>query len=227
MKQWLLPHKGMTTMKVLFVSPLFVASGVWSLTALWIDGPASRGIAGLLLIAFALAALLVVIRVRPFWRAAGVYSLLFACVLFWWLTLVPSNNRDWQQDLARLPKATIAGNLLTIENIRNFDYRSETDYDAHWETRTYDHVRNCPAESVISQTQMARLSSNGIELEYEEHGAADKPLVVLICGLGEQMGGVEFPRGFCVALAQCQLRVVRFDNRDVGLSTHLRHRIQS
>ena len=68
---------------------------------------------------------------------------------------------------------------------------------------------------------MSRLSSNGIELEYEEYGETTAPLAVLISGLGEQMGGVEFPREFCAALAQQDLRVVRFDNRDVGLSTHL------
>jgi pimeloyl-ACP methyl ester carboxylesterase len=68
---------------------------------------------------------------------------------------------------------------------------------------------------------MPRLSSNTIELEYEEYGAIDAPLVILICGLGEQMGGVEFPKEFCVALADRSLRVVRFDNRDVGLSSHL------
>jgi pimeloyl-ACP methyl ester carboxylesterase len=68
---------------------------------------------------------------------------------------------------------------------------------------------------------MPRLSSNAIELEYEGYGPIDAPIVVLICGLGEQIGGVEFPREFCVALADRSLRVVRFDNRDVGLSTHL------
>ena len=68
---------------------------------------------------------------------------------------------------------------------------------------------------------MSRLSSNGIELEYEEYGETTAPPAVLISGLGEQMGGVEFPREFCAALAQQNLRVVRFDNRDVGLSTHL------
>jgi pimeloyl-ACP methyl ester carboxylesterase len=68
---------------------------------------------------------------------------------------------------------------------------------------------------------MPRVSSNAIEIEYEEYGAGHAPLVILICGLGEQMGGVEFPKEFCVTLADSSLRVVRFDNRDVGLSTHL------
>jgi len=69
---------------------------------------------------------------------------------------------------------------------------------------------------------MSRISSNGIELEYEDYGDATAPLLILVAGLGEQMGGVEFPRDFCRMLAERSFRVVRFDNRDVGLSTHLR-----
>jgi len=40
--------------------------------------------------------------------------------------------------VSRTPKATIEGDLLTIENVRSFHYRSETDFDENWETRTYD-----------------------------------------------------------------------------------------
>jgi hypothetical protein len=40
--------------------------------------------------------------------------------------------------VARLAHATIAGDRLTIGNVRNFDYRSETDFIEHWETRSYD-----------------------------------------------------------------------------------------
>jgi len=68
---------------------------------------------------------------------------------------------------------------------------------------------------------MARLSTNGIELEYETCGEAAAPLAILIAGLGEQMGGVEFPREFAGELAEPGFRVLRFDNCDVGLSTHL------
>jgi hypothetical protein len=52
--------------------------------------------------------------------------------------LVPSNDRDWQADVARLPTATINGSKLTIHNVRNFSYRGEQDFTERWETRTYD-----------------------------------------------------------------------------------------
>ena len=60
----------------------------------------------------------------------------------------------------------------------------------------------------------------GLTLEYESFGDETPPPVVLIMGLGEQIGGVEFPAEFCEGLAARGFRVIRFDNRDVGLSTY-------
>jgi hypothetical protein len=62
----------------------------------------------------------------------------FVLVLGWWLTIQPSNQRDWQGDVDRTAWAEIDGDRVTIYNVRNFDYRTETDYTPHWETRTFD-----------------------------------------------------------------------------------------
>src|SRR3954451_11001219 len=58
-----------------------------------------------------------------------------------------------------------------------------------------------------------------IELPYETFGDAGAPPVLLVMGLATQMIG--WPDEFCAGLAECGLSVVRFDNRDIGLSTHL------
>lgn len=50
----------------------------------------------------------------------------------------PSNERQWQPDLAKLPYATIDGDMVTVHNIRNFDYRSEFDFSPAYYTKTYD-----------------------------------------------------------------------------------------
>ena len=50
----------------------------------------------------------------------------------------PSNNRDWSLDATRLATSNIFGNTIQIHNVRNAKYRSTTDYDVHWEDRTYD-----------------------------------------------------------------------------------------
>ena len=66
-------------------------------------------------------------------------AILFAAlVLTWYLSKRPSNLRDWQRDVARLATAEIRGDRVTIRNLRNFSYRTRTDYDEHWEEREYD-----------------------------------------------------------------------------------------
>jgi hypothetical protein len=50
----------------------------------------------------------------------------------------PSNQRDWEPEYAVLPYAEINGNLVTVHNIRDFDYRSETDFTPHYYDKTFD-----------------------------------------------------------------------------------------
>ncbi len=66
---------------------------------------------------------------------------------------------------------------------------------------------------------MPRAQTNGIELEYESFGDPSKPTVLLIMGLGVQMLG--WDERFCNMLADRGFHVVRFDNRDIGLSTKI------
>jgi len=60
---------------------------------------------------------------------------------------------------------------------------------------------------------------SGIDVAFERFGAPDAPPLLLIMGLATQMLG--WPDGFCEMLANCGVHVIRFDNRDVGLSIHL------
>jgi pimeloyl-ACP methyl ester carboxylesterase len=60
---------------------------------------------------------------------------------------------------------------------------------------------------------------SGIDIAYERFGDRDAPPVLLVMGLATQMLG--WPEEFCLALVARGLHVIRFDNRDVGLSTHL------
>jgi pimeloyl-ACP methyl ester carboxylesterase len=60
-------------------------------------------------------------------------------------------------------------------------------------------------------------TAKSIEIAYETFGRPDDPCLVLIMGLGEQM--IAWPEAFCRMLADSGIYVVRFDNRDSGLST--------
>ena len=72
----------------------------------------------------------------------------------------------------------------------------------------------------VSRTP-GRVRANGIEIAYETFGDPADPPLLLVMGLGTQMLG--WPDAFCEDLAERGHHVVRFDNRDVGLSTHLDH----
>jgi hypothetical protein len=107
----------------------------WSFGAVWFDAPfgnANEVAAGILAIGFAIA----LAFVRPFWRKIVAVAVLFSVVLAWWLTLSPTNGSDWQPDVAKTAWADIQGDEVTLHNVRNCDYRTETDYTPHWETRT-------------------------------------------------------------------------------------------
>lgn len=66
---------------------------------------------------------------------------------------------------------------------------------------------------------MARLKANGVDIEYEVHGDPSKPALLLIMGLGVQL--IHWDDEFVDELVQRGFYVIRFDNRDVGLSTKL------
>lgn len=64
-----------------------------------------------------------------------------------------------------------------------------------------------------------RLHANGMEIEYDTFGDPEAPALLLIMGLGAQM--ISWEEAFCQAIADRGFHVIRFDNRDVGLSTKL------
>lgn len=66
---------------------------------------------------------------------------------------------------------------------------------------------------------MPIIEANGIRIAYESAGAADASPLLMIHGLGAQL--VRWPQAFCSALVEAGFRIIRFDNRDVGLSSHL------
>ena len=118
--------------------PLLLALVLWACAAIWIDGPAPPSLALGLAGCFALACVGTAVWLRPRRRALLVFSLLFAAVAGWWLSIPASNERSWEPSVARLPRVSFDGDLVRIENVRNFDYRSESDFDERWETRVYD-----------------------------------------------------------------------------------------
>ncbi len=116
---------------------LALGLAAWGAAALWFAGPGGSGLRGALAAGLVLAALVSAAQ-RPNARAALALAALSAAVFACWGSLTASNTRDWQPDVARAPTAVIDGDLVTVKNVRNFRYRSETDYDERWEERHFD-----------------------------------------------------------------------------------------
>lgn len=69
----------------------------------------------------------------------------------------------------------------------------------------------------VPHSDPASVEANGIEIVYDTFGKPSAPPMLLIMGLGQQM--IAWDEEFCAALAAQGYWVIRFDNRDVGLST--------
>jgi Domain of unknown function (DUF4105) len=78
------------------------------------------------------------------------YLVSFAAVLLWWLTITPSHARDWATEVAVLPQPMFAGDRVTIRNVRDFEYRSEGEYTARYEDRTYDLATLASVDLILS-----------------------------------------------------------------------------
>lgn len=112
----------------------------WAFGALWFDFP-HPGFRRHAAAAFAAGALLVGVFVRPRRRAMLILTAAVVLVCVWWRTLEPRQFRDWKPEVALTSHAEVDGDRVTLHNMRNFDYRSESDFNMRHETR-HLHLRN-------------------------------------------------------------------------------------
>ncbi|RZL64551.1 MAG: DUF4105 domain-containing protein [Variovorax sp.] len=112
----------------------------WAVLALHYQLPLPSpwpNVAGAAWVLFALATIALLWR-RQAGRALLAYGTAFAVLLGWWVRIEPSDTRVWSDDVARHVSAQQDGSVLTLTNVRNFDWHSNTDYTPRWETRRYD-----------------------------------------------------------------------------------------
>jgi len=116
-----------------FASLAALVCATWAFGALYFDLPTLGAWAAILFVLVVLATVLFVRR--PLLKLAIVFGV-FVVVVLWWFTLRPSNDRPWQPDVAETAWAEINGDVVTIHNVRNCEYRTEADFTPRWETRT-------------------------------------------------------------------------------------------
>ncbi|HXV83616.1 MAG TPA: DUF4105 domain-containing protein [Candidatus Binatia bacterium] len=140
----------------LLISIVMVALTGWGTLAIYYSNVPGEGLRKIIALAFAFfgAALLVWYlvsskRVLPLLVFFAAFLLLVA----WWSTTPALQDRDWAPEYARLPHATINGDLVTIHNIRNFEYRTETDFTPRYYDKTFD-LRQLDSVDVIASYWM-------------------------------------------------------------------------
>ena len=127
----------MTVIARLLLMLVTLGLAAWAAAALYLGPPhatvSAVGVAGV-----GLVAAVATVRRRVRWWPLALFAAAFVAFLIRWHGVQPSNDRDWQPDVAVLPFATFDGDLVTIHNIRNFDYRSETEFTPHYYDKTFD-----------------------------------------------------------------------------------------
>jgi hypothetical protein len=117
------------------------AATAWGSLALWFALPTPDWFRSALALGFGLlgtGCLLTALVRRQLVVPLAPISIAFVALLGWWSTVEPSNDRTWQGDVAALPAAEVRGDLVTLRNMRDFEYRSETDYTPGWTEKTVD-----------------------------------------------------------------------------------------
>jgi len=111
---------------------------IWSIMAIYYSNIASEPVKVILCAAFGLAAIAAFIFLPRRGLTTVGFVLVFLGIVAWWLSIPPSNDRIWQREVAVLPYAVITGDVVTLHNIRNFAYRTETDFDARYYDKRFD-----------------------------------------------------------------------------------------
>ncbi|MCG3200772.1 MAG: hypothetical protein NFCOHLIN_00634 [Gammaproteobacteria bacterium] len=137
---------------LLLLALVLAGAAAWGALAIHYSGIRSPGVRNALASAFAIVGLLTVVALalpRWRWRVFGTFLVVFAVLVAWWNTIAPSNERQWQPEVAKLAYATIDGDLVTVHDIRNFDYRTESDFTPAYYDRTFD-VRRLESVDLIA-----------------------------------------------------------------------------
>lgn len=114
----------------------------WGLAALWIQAPGGHWLRLVWMGLWAVAACagLASLWIQHRYAVPARWVLAAAAILLagWWIGLPPSNQRDWADDVARNLTGDVRQSVVTLHNVRNFDWRSKTDYTIRWQDASYD-----------------------------------------------------------------------------------------
>lgn len=125
---------------VVCVVVLLAAATGWGSLALWYRLPGTETARMAIGVAFALVGLTTIIAqfTKHRWQSLAIFAAMFGILLFWWNTIDPPKNGNWSPSVARQVTGEIEGDILTLTNVRAFEWRDKTDFTENWKTEKYD-----------------------------------------------------------------------------------------
>ncbi|KUJ79237.1 hypothetical protein AVO44_08340 [Ruegeria profundi] len=113
---------------------------LWGSLAIWFKVPGASWQKYTLIAIFLLPGFFALVHLysRKTLLSLLVYLAGLGLVLIWWQTLQPPSEGDWAKELSRQVTGQIEGDILTLDNVRAFEWRTAEDYDQAWLRETYD-----------------------------------------------------------------------------------------
>src|SRR5262245_21731816 len=196
-----------------------VGAGLWGPLALHYSALSPGWAREVLAAGLAVLALAAVASILVAWRRSTVllvFALTFFALLLYWRTITPSNDRDWAPEVARLPHATVDGDRVTVHDVRNFDYRTETDFTPAYYDRTFD-LGRLDALDVVTSYWMGP----AIAHVFLSFGFGDEHVAVSVEARKARDEGYSSVQGF---FKRYELIYVVGDERDlIRVRTNYRH----
>ena len=187
-----------------------LGAGVWGTLALHYAGPRPEWFRTALAAGYGLVALAALGSIGAR-RHRSVILLAFGVALLglvlYWRTIEPSHDRDWAPEVARLPYATVEGDLVTLHDARSFDYRTETDFTPAYYDRTFD-LRKLDALDVVTSYWMGP----AIAHVFLSFGFGDDHVAVSVEARKERGEGYSSVQGF---FRRYELIYILGDERDL------------
>jgi hypothetical protein len=136
-----------------FFGTLVIGScATWGACALWYQIPGGHALKSLSVVLWVLLSLALLTALWQGRMAVGLlaFAAAFGGLLIWWHHIAPSNDKIWADDVAQMTTGTVDGDRVTLYNVRNFEWRSDTDYTPRWETRHYELHRLNSVDMIMS-----------------------------------------------------------------------------
>lgn len=185
-------------------------AAVWGAFALWYQAPGGQALKTLSVLFWVGFSLFLVIILWQGKTAAGTlaFALAFGGLLIWWHEIEPSNDRIWADDVAQISTGEIEGNRVTLHHVRNFEWRSNTDYTQRWETRSYDLDRLNSVDMIMSYWTVPAIAHVLVSFGFQD----GEPVVFSVEIRREKTESFSEIGGF---FKEFELSIIAADERDV------------